>query len=118
MTPIPEIEAMLAKCTPGEWKWDGDVWGYDREQEAPWLLAGPDDKRVLWGEINAHESDAKLIARAPSLLRELIERVRAMEKVVEAASDVDIRFGPHTNEHEQVLREALAEYRALTTEKP
>lgn len=34
----------------------------------------------------------------------------AMRKVIQAAKEVDIRFGPHTNQSEQDLREALKAY--------
>lgn len=37
----------------------------------------------------------------------LTKIIAAQGKVVEAAKDVDIRFGPHTNECEQALRDSL-----------
>ena len=45
------------KHTPGPWEWDGKVWGYDSENEAPWLVQAPwtgkDSKNVLTGRSSA-----------------------------------------------------------------
>jgi len=65
------------KHTPGPWEWDGKVWGYDSENEAPWLVQAPwtgkDSKNVLTGTIKCEsEADARLIAAAPDLLFHLI----------------------------------------------
>jgi hypothetical protein len=55
------------KHTPGAWEWDGNVWDYNPEQEAPWLV-NQDGDRILSGEIKCHkEADAHLIAAAPEL---------------------------------------------------
>ena len=54
------------KHTPGPWHWDDTVWDYDPEQQAPWLVDGNDD-RVLSGEIQCNEANARLIAAAPDM---------------------------------------------------
>lgn len=65
---------MNTKHTPGPWEWDGSVWNYDSENEAPWLVQSGSDHRVfvLLGSIKANkEADARLIAAAPELLEAL-----------------------------------------------
>jgi hypothetical protein len=66
---------MSGQHTPGPWEWDGPVWDYDPETEAPWLIPVNDDTRaVLTGEIKcSNEANARLIAAAPDLLAALIE---------------------------------------------
>lgn len=65
-----------AKHTPGPWEWDGSVWQYDEQEEAPWLVQAPwhdvKSKAVLSGSIRCNtEADARLIAAAPELLEAL-----------------------------------------------
>jgi hypothetical protein len=72
------------KHTPGPWEWDGNVWGYDSENEAPWLVQAPwtgkSSKNVLTGTIKCEsEADARLIAAAPELLEALHELYVALE---------------------------------------
>jgi len=62
-----------AKHTPGPWEWDGRVWQYDEQEEAPWLVQAPwhdiKSKAVLSGSIRCNtEANARLIAAAPDLL--------------------------------------------------
>lgn len=57
----------MSKHTPGPWKWDGNVYKYDPEEEAPWLIA--ENTEVLEGEIHCKsEADARLIEASPDLL--------------------------------------------------
>jgi hypothetical protein len=59
---------MSEKHTEGPWEWDANVWDYDPEQEAPWLVSAGNDK-VLFGQIGCtSEANARLIAAAPDLL--------------------------------------------------
>ena len=65
-----------AKHTPGPWEWDGRVWQYDEQEEAPWLVQAPwhdiKSKAVLSGSIRCNtEADARLIAASPDLLEAL-----------------------------------------------
>jgi hypothetical protein len=60
------------KHTPGPWEWDGPVWQYDKDNEAPWLVQHPwrsvESKTVLGGSIKCQsEADARLIAKSPEL---------------------------------------------------
>lgn len=60
--------------TPGPWEWDGPVWSYDSDNEAPWLIQSESDHRVfvLMGSIRCNnKADARLIAAAPDLLHAL-----------------------------------------------
>lgn len=89
MTPSPqvaEIEERLAKATPGPWEWDGTVWEYDKEQEAPWLN-DREGNRILWGEINAHERDAVFIKNSPADIAYLLAERKKLMAVVEAVKE-------------------------------
>lgn len=67
------------KGTKGEWKWDGKVWDYDKEDEAPYLMS--EDSIVLKGEIECeNENDAHLISAAPDLLDAAIGIIKLHEK--------------------------------------
>ena len=74
----------MSKHTPGPWKWDGDVWNYDKKEEAPWLIDTMGSPvPILGGTIRcAKEADARLIAAAP----ELLDALRAMIAWVNAES--------------------------------
>lgn len=51
--------------TPGPWEWDGPVWDYDVDQEAPWLVTALGEK-VIHGEVHVtSEANARLISTAP-----------------------------------------------------
>ena len=156
MTPLHDIEAMLAKCTPGDWAvvFNGNSLLSVAATEACKCIALP--KSIEHGrdayrwegspQIGSDDhANFEMIARAPSLLRELIERVRAMEsekvhiinhasnhakymerrvvvmeKVVEAAKSLDALWGyaqVNIGPTELRVNKALAEYRALTDER-
>ena len=61
----------MSAHTPGPWEWDGDVWEYDRETEAPWLMSAKTGMPVIQGDIDCMRDDARLIAAAPDLLEAL-----------------------------------------------
>jgi hypothetical protein len=61
----------MSEHTPGPWEWDGDVWEYDRENEAPWLMSAKTGMPVIKGDIDCMRDDARLIAAAPELLEAL-----------------------------------------------
>ncbi len=70
------MSATEQKHTPGPWEWDGRVWQYDEQEEAPWLVQAPwhdiKSKAVLSGSIRCNtEANARLIAAAPELLAAL-----------------------------------------------
>lgn len=90
---------MSAVHTPGPWEWDGPVWNYDPENEAPWLIPSNDDtKAVMTGTINCDEANARLIAAAPDLLE-------ALQGVVKWADDNgrDFKFVA-SSESDSVMR--------------
>lgn len=78
--PIKEREARAMR---GPWAWDGKVWDYDPENEAPWLVSihTTTDEPVISGQPNCEELDADFIANArtdiPLLVAE-VERLRAL----------------------------------------
>jgi hypothetical protein len=91
LTPDEQAWAELAeKATPEPWKWDGDVWEYDKEQEAPWLVGGESEMGVIYGEINMHKRDADFIIAArsavPALIKSLALEREAKERVEESLS--------------------------------
>ena len=57
----------MSKIAPWPWEWDGPVWDYEPENEAPWLLDA-DGHPVLQGEIQCMEHHAHILAAAPELL--------------------------------------------------
>lgn len=63
-----DLRALLdAACaaTPGPWEWDGSVWDYNPEQEAPWLMApAPIRRPIIQGEVNCSFANANYIAAA------------------------------------------------------
>ena len=79
---------MSEKHTEGPWEWDANVWNYDPEQEAPWLVSAGNDK-VLFGQIGCtSESNARLIAAAPDLLDALTQAEYAVNKSVSGLTKV------------------------------
>ena len=128
MTKLTAIEAMLAKCTPGEWtvrkmRGEENKVGHGFVQAPRINHSHGYDIEVLCEDANypdeRREGDLQLIARAPSLLRELIERVRAMEKVVAVAETIQECYpseGSYVCEYDD-LQKALAEYRALESKR-
>jgi hypothetical protein len=70
----------MSAHTPGPWEWDGDVWEYDRETEAPWLMSAKTGMPVIQGDIDCMRDDAILIAAAPDLLEALIHMVSVAER--------------------------------------
>lgn len=86
MTALPtllaELRRLASLASPGPWKWDGSVWDYDPENEAPWLIDGDDSHPpVLGGEIKCgKEHDARFIAAAnPTTILSLLAHIDAIE---------------------------------------
>lgn len=76
-----ELKPCPCKHTPGPWEWDGTVWDYDKEQDAPWLVQSKNHAQlvILDGEIRARsEADARLIAAAPELFEALDETLKTL----------------------------------------
>lgn len=61
--------------------------------------------------------ERELSERFALILAKKDAEIERLKVVVEAAIDVDLRFGPHTNEHEQILRDALEQYDGYAYEK-
>ena len=92
MTPLHEIEAMLAKCTPGEWV------------IASRCVHSDESNRCIVDTDASLRADVELIARAPSLLCELIDRLRKAEKVVEVAKEVRAGLAVSTESNKVLIR--------------
>jgi len=61
------IRALLdaaGAATPGPWEWDGNVWDYNPEQEAPWLMSPAPRRPIIQGEVNCSFANATYIAAA------------------------------------------------------
>lgn len=66
------------KWTPGPWMWDGNVWDYDKENEAPWLVA-EGHSPVITGDLHCSEANADLIAAAPDLYAALEDALQYLQ---------------------------------------
>jgi hypothetical protein len=63
------------------WEWDGPVWNYDPENEAPWIVGQPNGKSILTGEIKcASKEDAEYLVQAANLLPEFVVALEDMVK--------------------------------------
>lgn len=136
MTELTAIKAMLAKCTPGEWRAGRpDMLSYDTCGGRPFKYVYIGKSQEIKVQTRRPVADSQLIGAAPSLLRELIDRLRKAEKVVEAAkvcvaprwADASLkedvrdyyvkkRLTGEDYDARQALINALAKYRALTGE--
>lgn len=68
-----ELKALAEAATPGPWGWDGPVWGYDAENEAPWLIQERGSDVVITGELQCSEANAAYISAAdPATVLSLI----------------------------------------------
>lgn len=100
---------MGKKWTPGPWEWDGKVWDYDKENEAPWLVGVDDGPIVLCGGIECtSEANAHLIAAAPELYESL-------EKAIDYHKKRNL--GWHSDELVVSMEAALAKARGETGER-
>lgn len=63
----------MSKFTPGPWWWDGPVWDYDHDNEAPWLVSGESKTNVpvITGTLHCSQADARLISAAPDMYEAL-----------------------------------------------
>jgi hypothetical protein len=78
-----ELRELAKRATPGPWGWDGKVWDYDHEQEAPWLVRSDSAdarivEKVIGGEIECTEANAEYIAAlSPDVLEGLCDELDA-----------------------------------------
>jgi hypothetical protein len=73
----------MSRHTLAPWQWDGDPTDYNKEDEAPWLVADAGLTVILSGEIEArNKADVALIASAPELLEALQLIVECFPKEV------------------------------------
>ena len=69
MSTLDELEALLAKATPGEWSYSGP-----HEEQGEWWIASPSERKdIPWSR-----EDAALIAAARNHLGELLRIARAV----------------------------------------
>lgn len=66
------------KHTPLPWSWDGPVWDYDKEEEAPWLVHeyGNSFDSVITGELSCSKENAEFIVRACNNHYKLLEALK------------------------------------------
>ena len=70
---------------PTPLKWDGNVWDYDKENEAPFLVTDDTaENMILGGQIKCkREADAEFIVRAVNNFEALLEALRTLTNAVE-----------------------------------
>ena len=69
MSTLDELEALLAKATPGEWSYSGP-----HEEQGEWWIASPSERKdIPWSR-----EDAALIAASRNHLGELLRIARAV----------------------------------------
>lgn len=74
------LRELAEKATPGPWVWDGPVWGYDAENEAPWLIQKQGSGVVITGELQCSEANAEYIAAAsPEVITALLDENEALQ---------------------------------------
>ena len=91
MTSLEEIKRLLAAATPGPWEWyDDDAADDGGAQKADYWTLGP-GVLIAEGTDGTPDGDeidranAQLIAKAPTVIAELIEQVERLQKVADAA---------------------------------
>lgn len=72
-------------ATLGPWEWDGKVWDFNPDQEAPWLVCGPKGLTpVIGGSPEAKQVDANHIAHFnPSHAIEYIDTIEKQALAIE-----------------------------------
>ncbi len=80
-----ELRRLAEAATPGRRQWDGPVWNYDSEEEAPWLVSVIQHQQpnyyILGGAIQCPvEADARFIAATdPQIILSLLDHIDALE---------------------------------------
>lgn len=98
MTDLNELQAHCAAVSPGPWKYDPDNWD---------ILSS--ENVIICCLPEPRQADAEFIALARNELPALLVRMRALEKVREAA---EVSRWPNDDEPYEELREALAALKA------
>lgn len=78
---IEEIEARLARATPGQWSWDYNGGEPEILSEKP-IYA---NQRSMISQQFASDDDMQVMAHAPSDLSYLLSRVKCLEGAIEGA---------------------------------
>ena len=116
MSTLDELEALLAKATPGEWSYSGP-----HEEQGEWWIASPSERKdIPWSR-----EDAALIAASRNHLGELLRIARAVASRAMGLTDGLGRHCPMCGgwadyEHPDVpgySDEALAEYERPKNER-
>lgn len=87
---IAELESAANAATPGPWGWDGPVWNYDPEEEAPWLVQEGDGLTVITGELMCSEENAEFVALAnPATILALLTERAELKRDAERLNKLD-----------------------------
>ena len=73
-------------ATPRPWKWDGKVWDYDCEQEAPWLTSAEPighEIPIITGDLQCSQENAEFIVLAVNSYDALREALEPFAKFAE-----------------------------------
>lgn len=80
MTTNKQLRELAEKATPGPWCWDGTVYGYDAENEAPWLIQERGGDVVITGGIKCSKANAEYIATvSPEVITALLDENEALQ---------------------------------------
>jgi hypothetical protein len=81
------------KHTPTPWYWDAQVWNYDAQLDAPWLVSETKGRPVVLrvdgqGKIHITEANAKFIARACNVHDELLAVLKEVVAIADRKTDL------------------------------
>ena len=87
MTSLEEIKRLLAAATPGPWEVGANVVFADAAVDYDNENGSGEIAQIEW-RCQEKAANAQLIAKAPTLISELIEQVERLQKVSDAAEEL------------------------------
>lgn len=76
---IAELETASVNATSGQWGWDGPVWCYNDEEDAPWLVEAKSGKPIVSGQLDCTEANALYLSHcSPDNMLSLIYELRRL----------------------------------------